>query len=352
MYYVNRNIEQLYRTSSANISRKDYLRLDMNENPEGLPEEFVAKVLSKITPEFLSTYPEKQPLAELLANYYSVDTDQIGLFNGSDEAIRLIFECFSSGNGKIVVAEPTFAMYQVYAAMYGTQYTAIKYDNEFKLDFEAFIHAIDPETDLVFALNPNNPIGSVFSELQMEAIIEKAYLCNAIVVIDEAYHYFYPNSFLDYLAKYDNVIILRTLSKLLSLASCRLGVAISNKKIICILKKSCCSYNVNSIALLFGEEIFSDKGLIDSLIKTQLEGKKYLISALEENGYEVRSYEGNFVFVKPRLPAQQIAQILLDQKVLVKTYPNSFLKDYIRISTGSYDVMKKFIIIFLNSDKI
>ena len=351
MYYVNGNIEHLYRTSD-NMSRKGYLRLDMNENPEGLPKEFVTEVLSKITPEFLSTYPEKQPLTELLADYYSVNTDQIGLFNGSDEAIRLIFESFSKENGRVIATEPTFAMYQVYACMYGLQYTSIKYDTKFNLDFEAFIRAIDQKTNLIFALNPNNPIGSVFTESEMEQIIEKAYSYNAIVVIDEAYHYFYPNSFIDYLKKYNNVIILRTFSKLLSLASCRLGVAISNNKIISILKKSCCSYNVNSIALLFGEEIFSHRELITTLIETQLQGKKYLITEFEERGYEVRAYEGNFIFVKPKLPAQQIARKLLDRKVLVKSYPDSFLKDYIRISTGSYEVMKKFITIFIDLDKI
>ena len=82
--------------------------------------------------------------------------------------------------------------------MYGLQYTAIKYDTKFNLILKHLFAQLIRKTNLIFALNPNNPIGSVFTESEMEQIIEKAYSYNAIVVIDEAYHYFYPNSFIDY----------------------------------------------------------------------------------------------------------------------------------------------------------
>lgn len=349
MYYVNENIANLYRTTDS-FSRKGYLRLDMNENPEGLPKEFIDKVLGEITPEVLATYPETKNLTELLASYFNIDSNQVCLSNGSDEVIRLIFETFTKEGGKVVTASPTFAMYEVYCNMLGRKHEAIKYDEDFNISLEDILTAIDEHTNLVFALNPNNPIGTVFSGDEMLKIIKRAKECSAIVVIDEAYHYFYPKTFLNYIDKYDNVIVLRTFSKLFALATCRLGFAISNETIIGLLRKACSSFNVNGIALKFGEAIFKDTSLIDKLIAIQLEGKQYFVERMIKEGYEVRALEGNFVFIKPRKSVKELNKVLIERKILVKTYATGLLENYIRVTTGSKEIMKSFIDILLEVD--
>ncbi|MFR5602567.1 MAG: pyridoxal phosphate-dependent aminotransferase, partial [Lachnospiraceae bacterium] len=269
--YINPNINHLYRVGNAH-SRKGCLRLDMNENPEGLPRKFVDHVLAQITPEFLASYPEKQPAIQALASYYQIGENQLDLFNGSDEAIRLIFETFADPEKKILASDPTFAMYGVYAKMFGLEYETVSYDTSFQFPTDDFIRRIDDRTSLIFTLNPNNPIGTAFTMEEMEQIVKRAQDVGALVVIDEAYHYFYPNTFLELIPRYDNVIILRTFSKLFSLAACRLGVAISNPDIIAVLSKANCSYNVNSIALKFAEELMKRPDLIQDLITIQLEG--------------------------------------------------------------------------------
>ncbi len=349
MYYVNENIEKLYRTGDS-FSRKGYLRLDMNENPEGLPKEFVDKVLSEITPEVLATYPESEKLTELLASHFNINSNQVCLGNGSDEIIRLIFETFTKEGGKVVTASPTFAMYEVYCNMLGRRHEAIIYDEDFKISLNDILLAIDEHTNLVFALNPNNPIGTVFSDDEMVKIIERARECSAIVVIDEAYHYFYPNTFLKYIDKYDNVIVLRTFSKLFSLATCRLGFAISNEAIINLLRKACSSFNVNGIALKFGEAILENRFLIDRLIAIQLEGKEYFVERMIKEGYEVRALEGNFVFIKPRKSVGELNKALIERKILVKTYGLGLLENYIRVTTGSKRIMESFINTLLEVD--
>ena len=102
------------------------------------------------------------------------------------------------------------------------------------------------------------------------------------MIIDEAYHYFYPNTFLKYALEYENVAILRTFSKLFSLAACRLGVIISNPQMIRYVQNAKLSFDVNSIALLFGERILDHPELIRKLIREEAEGKQYLLAELQQ----------------------------------------------------------------------
>lgn len=218
------------------------------------------------------------------------------------------------------------------------------------MDVEKFKKEINDNTTLVFALNPNNPIGTVFTSEEMESIISVARSNNAIVVIDEAYYYFHKKTFIDYILKYDNVIILRTFSKLMSLANCRLGVAISNLEIINMLNKSSCSYNVNGIAIKFAEHILEKEELIAELIDKHEQGKRFLEEALKQKGYEVRSYAGNFLFFKPKREVEEIEKLLYENNILVKTYSGGFLKDYIRVSTGEQKYMEIFMDVLSNID--
>ena len=166
----------------------------------------------------------------------------------------------------------------------------------------------------------------------------------AILVVDEAYHYFYKNTFIDYALKEPNVIVLRTFSKMFSIAACRLGVAISNPQIIDYIKRGKLTFDVNSIALLFGERLLDHPEVYKELIQIQDEGKAYILANLKENGYECRDCRGNFIFIKPKHDALMVVKQLEEQyNVLVHGYSNALLKNYIRVSTGSIKSMEKFL---------
>ena len=125
MYYVNDNIKDLYRVKFHD-ERAGVLRLDMNENPEGLPVEIVDAVLSKITPEYIATYPEKDRLMELLAEQNGLMYQNVSVTAGSDEAMRLIFHCFGQQGKKLLTVVPTFEMYGVYANMFGMEHEVVE----------------------------------------------------------------------------------------------------------------------------------------------------------------------------------------------------------------------------------
>lgn len=193
MYYINENIKDLYRVKFHD-NREGVLRLDMNENPGGLPEKVFRRVMEKITPEYLATYPQKDRLMEAIAKHDALLYENISVTAGSDEAMRLIFQCFAKAGGKVVTVAPTFEMYDVYAKMFGMQHVMVEYHDDFTVDVNDICKEIDTQTNIVVLLNPNSPIGTVYKDNEIEEIIRKAQEMGAFVVIDEAYHYFYKKS--------------------------------------------------------------------------------------------------------------------------------------------------------------
>ncbi|SCI97433.1 Histidinol-phosphate aminotransferase [uncultured Clostridium sp.] len=341
MYYINPNIKNLYRTSYKE-SRESFLRLDMNENPEGLPSDFLKKVLNEITPEYLAMYPETNTLVDRLSKMLNFNTDNICLTNGSDDAMRLSFEVFGQSGKKLVSVSPSFEMYSVYANMYGMKHCKVFYDENFEVKVEDMLGLIDEDTSIVVILNPNSPIGRNWTENEVRMIIEKARDNKAIVIIDEAYHYFYPKSFINICKEYDNVIIFRTFSKLFSIAGCRIGYIVSNNNIINMIKNASSTYSVNCFAIKIAENLLKYPEITKDLINVERQGREYLLSKLKINGYEFYNNGANYILIKSKKPPMELFKELKRRNILIKTYSNPILEKWIRITTGSIDTMEKF----------
>lgn len=352
MYYINPNIKNTERIFPAQ-GRYGAKRYDMNENPEGLPKDFVDSVLSEITPEFLAIYPEPDRFLNKYADFIreGVSPDNLVATNGSDMAIRYLLETFGEPGKDVVTVAPSFEMYWVNCSILGLHHVPVAYEDDLTIRVDKILAAISENTRVVVLLNPNNPIGNVYTEEEAEQIIAKAKEVGAIVIIDEAYHYFYPKTFLNHALNDENVVVLRTFSKLFSLAACRLGVAVSTPEIIHYVKNAKLTFDVNSIALLFGERILDRPDIMEQLIKTEKEGRKYTLDSLKERGYECRDCRGNFIFVKPNHNAKLVAERLGSKNILVHPYGNSLLKDFLRVSTGSKMAMQVFLDAFFEADK-
>ena len=197
MYYLDPKIKDLYRIFDQN-ARKDYLRLDLNENPGGLSQEFINSVLSKVDTRFVSQYPETLQFTEALANYLGTDISHLCLVNGSAEGIRYVIQAFTSPTGRIVGVVPSYFMFQVYSEMYGRDFVKVPYNEDLTMDVNNIIEAITEDTQLLILLNPNNPMGNVYTDEEFERIIKAANEKQVTVLVDEAYHYFYPKTFIDY----------------------------------------------------------------------------------------------------------------------------------------------------------
>ena len=327
------------------------LRYDMNENPEGLPKDFVDAVLKEITPEFLAIYPEPDRFLRKYADFIGVKFENLMCTNGSDMAIRYLLETFGEIGKEVVTVSPSFEMYWVNCNILGYKHVPIAYEPDLSLKIERIIAAINENTRIVVLLNPNNPIGNVYSDKEFKAVQERAEAVGAVVIVDEAYHYFYSNTFLKDALSASNVVVLRTFSKLMSLAAVRLGVIIGNQELIKYVRNARLTFDANSIALLFAERLMDRPDIIDGLIKTQQEGKDWILSELGGLGYWCKDCMGNFIFIKPKHDAQEVSKRLEEMNVLVHPYGNPLLKDFIRVTTGSKAAMCRFLEAFKEADK-
>ena len=352
MYYLDSKIENLHRIFDQN-ERKGYLRLDLNENPGGLSQEFIDKVLEGITPQFLSQYPETLHFTEVLANYLGTDINHLCLVNGSAEGIRYIIQAFTSPEGKIVGVVPSYFMFQVYSEMYGRNFMKVPYNEDLTMDVNNIINALTDDTQLLILLNPNNPMGNVYSEDEFERIMKVANEKHITVLIDEAYHYFYPGTFINYALNHEHVFVTRTFSKLFSLAGCRLGYVAGWPEGVKMVQKLCTPHNTNAFAMLFAEKILETPSILHNLIDKFIDGRNYLIKELDANGYAHKGEAGNFIFIKTKTDAPTIvSRMKSEKKILIKSYPN--VGDFgtcLRVSIGERKYMEQLVSALIELDK-
>lgn len=265
MYYSEQRITNLERIFDQN-ERKDFLRLDLNENPGGLPQDFIGNVLNDVTPQFVAQYPETLHFTEVLANFLKTDIQHLCLVNGSAEGIRYIIQAFTSPKGRIVGVIPSYFMFQVYSEMYGRNFVKVPYNEDLTMDINNIIREMTDDTQLLILLNPNNPMGNVYSDEEFETIMEVAKEKQITVLIDEAYHYFYPKTFIKYALEGEHVFVTRTFSKLFSMAGCRLGYVAGWPEGVKMVQKLCTPHNTNAFAMKFAEEIITHPEVLQSLI--------------------------------------------------------------------------------------
>lgn len=349
-YYINPNISNTPRVFPKQ-GRAAYHRYDANENPEGLPAEFVDSVLKEMTPEFLAMYPEPERFIHKYADYIGVAAENVYCTNGSDHGIRVLLEIFGEPGKEVVTVSPTFEIYWVCCSLLGLKHKPVQYNDDYTLPIERILEAITSDTRVVALLNPNSPIGNLYSDQEVRLVINKAKTVGAIVILDEAYHYFYDKTFLHFALENCNVVLLRTFSKLMSIAGIRVGMLVGNKDLIHWVRNSRLAYEMNTVGLLFAERILEHPEMIEKLIEQEREGKAYFISELEKHGYWYMDCHGNFVLVKPKHDAHEVAKRLeTEKKTLVHPYGNAMMKDMLRVTTGSKKAMEFFVKVFFEVD--
>ena len=352
MYYANPNIVALYRIFDQN-ERNGYLRLDLNENPGGLPESFIKDVLKDVTPQFLAQYPETLHFTEVLADHLHTDISHLCLVNGSSEGIRYIIQAFTSEHGRIVGVVPSYFMFQIYSEMYGRNFVKVPYNDDLTMNIDNIINALTEDTQLLILLNPNNPMGNVYTAEEFEKILNEAKQKQITMLIDEAYHYFYPETFMKYALTQEHIFVTRTFSKLFSLAGCRLGYVAGWPEGVKLVQKLCTPHNTNAFAMKFAEAILTTPGILDMLINNYNIGRQYLIDQLDSNGYRHKGEAGNFLFIQPKTDAKTIVdRMKSEKKILIKVYEDvGELGNCLRVTIGEKQYMEQFFTALLELDR-
>lgn len=352
MYYVDPVIKEMLRTYQPE-GRAPFVRLDQNENPDGVPDWLFEKVMKKITPEYLSLYPEEIVFREKLTNLLGLQDGQLTLTDGSVVAMSYVIKVFGEPHKKLICISPTFGMYKVYADMQQMDTVFLHYEDDYTVDINKIIDAIDHDTSLVSLVNPSMPIGNVYTDEEIEAVVEKASESGALVIIDEAYHYFYEKDSLNLIDKYENLVILRTFSKMLSIPGLRLGMVISNKKNIQYVNNLKPHYTVNNVAIAFGEGIVDNfDRLLPELTDKFKAGKKYLYDELEKNTYSYIPSHGCFVCIIPKhRSAEEITEELKNKYNILIFCGKGDSAGFLRVTIWDKKYMKLFMDALLQIDK-
>jgi len=336
-------LKDLYRTKAPAGSRKDCLRLDMNENVTGLPEAFLKKIKAEINPGLLAAYPEYTKLKEKIASHNSLKAENICLSNGSDAAIKYIFDAYISCGDKILLTDPTFAMYPVYCKMFNAEAIKVDYKHDLSFPEEDFRDKISPDIKMAVVVNPNNPTGSVLKKKSLISLITKARDNDVLIIVDEAYFYFYPETVMSQVKKYSNLIVLRTFSKLCGIASLRLGYAAASPRIIQNIKKVQPTYDINGLGALFAEKILDNPNIVRELTESVNRGKRFLTQKLSEERIEYIEGAANFVLIKCKTSGNEIIDKLAKRNILISGgFKQEFLKDYVRVTVGDKPQMVEF----------
>lgn len=324
----------------------------MNENPGGLPQCFIDEVLKEVTPQIIAQYPETLHFTQVVADHIGTDISHLCITNGSAEAIRYVIQAFTSVNGRIVGVVPSYFMFQVYSEMYGRNFVKVPYNEDLSISIENIVKELTDDTQMLILLNPNNPMGNVYSDEEFDKLFKICQEREITLLVDEAYHYFYPKTFIKYALNSRRVLVTRTFSKLFSMAGCRLGYVCGHPEDIKYVQKYCTPHNTNAFAMLFAEKILTTPGMLDDLVTKFNEGRKYLIDTLDEYGYRHKGEAGNFIFIEPKTDAHTIVnRMKAEKKILIKTYPNvGEFGNCLRVSIGEKWYMETFMSALLELD--
>ncbi len=345
MYYVDELIQNTYRVPQPE-GRGSYIRLDQNENPDGLPKWLFDSVMGKITPEYLAIYPEESIPTEKYANLLGLTIKNVTLTAGSSVGMGYVIKAFGQPSKEILTVTPSFAMYEVYAKMIGMTIHQLEYADDFSFNTDKILNSISDNTSIIVLVNPNMPVGNAYPSKDIIKIIEKANIHNALVIVDEAYYYFFDDTSVPLVNKYENVVVLRTFSKMLSIPSMRVGVIISSSDRIKTINNLKPHYTVNSLGLLFVEAIVDNHDKLIRELKSQyLEGKEYITKSLSANDYETLPSEGCYICIRPKhKSSREITDLLKENGILILCGKDG-LTGWLRLTIAH----KKYMEIFMNA---
>lgn len=303
---------------------KTKLKLDSNENLIG-PSVKVIEAIKNITDNDIKYYPAYGELVRQIARYNNLDNSMILPTNGADDAIKVIFDTFIDAQDTVLNSNPTFVMPKIYAIGVGCTYKEFICQEKWAYPVDDIIANIDESTKLVIVTTPNNPTGEAISEQQLLKILDAAK--NSLVLLDETYSNYAKEQFTHLIKKYENLVIIRSMSKDFALAGLRLGYIIADSQIINNFKKIISPYNVNNIAVIAGIAALNDESYINMVKSLVDESKAIITKGFSNIAKKIYPSEANFLLIDFGEKAEFVYKRLLSANIEVKSFIGSKLLD-------------------------
>ena len=308
----------------------DAVKLNTNENPYP-PSPAVLDAVKNISQEQLRRYPD--PIAgtfrEAAAQVNHVSPDYIMCCNGGDELLTIALRAFCDENRPVAYPVPTYSLYPVLAKLQNCKAIEIPFDGEFNLPDEL------PTTGaaLTIVCNPNAPTASFVNVSELASLAGRL---SGVLLIDEAYVDFADDNCIRLVKDFDNLIILRSMSKGYSLAGIRFGYGIAQPGLIQGLIKLKDSYNIDSIAISAATAAIRDQKYFKENVDKVKKERKRLTGRLRDLGLDVPDSKANFILAKCNdASAAQVYEKLVQRNIYVRYFAQADLEDKLRITVGT-----------------
>jgi histidinol-phosphate aminotransferase len=319
--------------------RKNFLRLDLNENLTELSPAQFADMMASVKPETATAYPDLAPVYRKMAGHVGIHEDCIVITNGSDMGIKSIFDiCIGKGD-HIVLHDPYFLMYERYAQFAEAEIDTVPVKDDWTPDVDAMLSKVKANTKMVVVEDPSGNLGSGLSARELERMAAELERKNVLLVIDEAYLYVEKNESdnLALIDKYSNVILARTMSKAYGLAGARLGILISNPALAKQLYKVRSLYEISGLSANIAEWHLDHPQVLAAYQDTVRKSKVFLFDQFNRLGLAFKDTPANFVIVElaPGNSTAYIAEQLKAKGILIgKAYALPKLQGWARITVG------------------
>ncbi len=346
--WIRKSILRLNRIRDSYENRTGMFRMDRNERTWPHSGSVLKEIQERINSELLTNYTEIDCLYKKLANYLGVSENQIYFHSGSDLVIKSIFETYVDSRDKVLIPDPSYAMYGVYAQMYGADIIKENYDSDLKFDIDDYCSSIKSKCPkLVVLENPSGYIGNGYTHEQVKKVIATAYDCSALVLVDEAYIDYVPeNSVADLIDEYDNLIIVRTFSKAWGLAGLRAGYALSNPLLISEIFKVMPMHELTSTTVLAVDVVLDHTEEMRTYIEDVIKVREYFEKELTGLGIRFVKSETHFVTacLNEIMDVDEFREISHANKFFLRRpFDKDLLRDWVRIGLLPIDDMRMFV---------
>jgi histidinol-phosphate aminotransferase len=346
---------EAYKPGKSNIGKfKNIIKLSANESALGVSSK-VKQVLNNKNLT-LSKYPDSkaQVLRKEISNKFNCDFNKIICGAGSDEIIQIICQLYLKPSDEVIVPKYSFLMYRIYAQIVGAKVVFSKEKN-LKVSVTEIIKEVTKKTKIVFIANPNNPTGTYLNKLELLELRKKLKK-NILLVLDDAYFEYMKNrdykSSLDIFKNKDNVVVIRTFSKIYGLASLRVGWGYASKKIIDAMNLIKPPFNVNQLAQIAATEALRDKDFVNQSVKHNIIEANKVKDSLEKINIFSNEVTANFLllnFDKCKFSANYVFNKLKSKGIILRSTEDGYnLKNKLRLTIGS----KKENAIFIKAIKV
>lgn len=319
------------------------LRMDTNENL-ALPKKFVSRVMMEASRKTdLREYPTEQfdELRHGLSNYLNIPKECIAVGNGSDQIIDLLLTTFANDGASTVTVKPTFTFYKDRCNLHAIKMNEVKLKNDFSLDTKKLFSARGAR--ICYICSPNNPTGNQFDKQSMLDVIRSF---NGLVIVDEAYVEFADYSLKDLVRKYDNLVVLRTMSKAFGLAGARVGYMVANRRTADLFVNTIqYPYAVSSLSLKTASIVLSRLNYVRSIIRQVRNERKRVYDGINAiDGVTAFRSDANFILFEIGSRYKTIYRRLIRKGILVRDIGNiDGHKGCLRVTIGTKLMNNKFL---------